>query len=172
MSHIVTFRRSDRQWVVAGLRPRTTSTSSSSTRWDQPCGAPRAHQRAQRTRLAGRQLDIQAARAQRRRGRLQAEQRRVDHEQHPARSQVTRCGGAHAVEQRASVAAGVPRAHQPARGTGVREPVRARLERLLGAPPPTLDGAGRQRALAAERGLRGLVAALADGFVSPTDPVG
>jgi glutamate---cysteine ligase / carboxylate-amine ligase len=50
--------------------------------------------------------------------------------------------------------------------TGAREPVRERLERLLGAPPPPLDGAARQRALAAERGLRGLVAALADAFAA------
>jgi carboxylate-amine ligase len=56
--------------------------------------------------------------------------------------------------------------------TGAREPVPERLERVLGAPPPALDGAGRQRALAAEHGLAGLVAALAGAFVSPVDPLG
>jgi carboxylate-amine ligase len=56
--------------------------------------------------------------------------------------------------------------------TGRREPVRERLERVLGAPPPVLNGAARQRAVAAERGLYGLVAALADDFVSPFDPPG
>ena len=55
--------------------------------------------------------------------------------------------------------------------TGAREPVRERLARL-GAPP--LDGAGRQRAVAAERGLRGLTDWLADEFtrVSAPDAVG
>jgi glutamate---cysteine ligase / carboxylate-amine ligase len=48
--------------------------------------------------------------------------------------------------------------------TGAREPTRERLTRALGAPPPELDGAARQRALAAEHGLHGLVAALADTF--------
>jgi glutamate---cysteine ligase / carboxylate-amine ligase len=47
--------------------------------------------------------------------------------------------------------------------TGAREPTRERLARL-GAP--TLDGAARQRAVAAESGLRGLVASLADAFVT------
>jgi glutamate---cysteine ligase / carboxylate-amine ligase len=56
--------------------------------------------------------------------------------------------------------------------TGAREPARERLERLLGAPAPVLDGAGRQRALAAEHGLHGLVSALADAFVSADDPPG
>jgi carboxylate-amine ligase len=45
--------------------------------------------------------------------------------------------------------------------TGVREPTRERLARL-GAP--ALDGAARQRAIAAEHGLHGLVAALATDF--------
>jgi glutamate---cysteine ligase / carboxylate-amine ligase len=49
--------------------------------------------------------------------------------------------------------------------TGAREPARERLERVLGAPPPSLNGAARQRAVAAEHGLHGLVAALADAFV-------
>jgi glutamate---cysteine ligase / carboxylate-amine ligase len=53
--------------------------------------------------------------------------------------------------------------------TGIGERVRERLERVLGAPPPVLDGAARQRTLAADHGVRGLVAALADGFVSPAD---
>ena len=48
--------------------------------------------------------------------------------------------------------------------TGEREPTRTRLARALGYDPPDLDGAARQRALAAERGLRGLVGALADDF--------
>lgn len=52
--------------------------------------------------------------------------------------------------------------------TGVREPVRERLERVLGTSPrEPAGGAAHQRAVAAERGLRGLVAALADDFVSP-----
>jgi len=45
--------------------------------------------------------------------------------------------------------------------TGAREPVRERLAQL-GAP--ALDGAGRQRAVAAERGVRGLAAWLATEF--------
>jgi len=48
--------------------------------------------------------------------------------------------------------------------TGERMPTRERLARVLGTPPPRLDGAARQRALAADRGLRGLVAALASAF--------
>jgi carboxylate-amine ligase len=57
--------------------------------------------------------------------------------------------------------------------TGAREPTTDRLTRALGGtPPPALDGPARQRALAAEHGLRGLVAALVDGFVSPADPAG
>jgi hypothetical protein len=52
--------------------------------------------------------------------------------------------------------------------TGVREPVRERLERVLGtAPPEPAGGAAHQRAVAAERGLPGLVDALADDFVVP-----
>jgi glutamate---cysteine ligase / carboxylate-amine ligase len=47
--------------------------------------------------------------------------------------------------------------------TGAREPTRDRLARL-GAP--ALDGAAHQRAVAAEAGLRGLVAWLADAFVT------
>jgi carboxylate-amine ligase len=47
--------------------------------------------------------------------------------------------------------------------TGAREPTRERLARL-GAP--ALDGAARQRAVAAEAGLHGLVAWLADAFVT------
>jgi carboxylate-amine ligase len=50
--------------------------------------------------------------------------------------------------------------------TGEREPTRDRLTRALGAPPPRLDGAARHRALAAEHGLPGLVAALADAFTT------
>jgi carboxylate-amine ligase len=49
--------------------------------------------------------------------------------------------------------------------SGAREPTRDRLARVLGSPPPALDGAARQRALADAHGLRGLVAALADSFV-------
>jgi carboxylate-amine ligase len=48
--------------------------------------------------------------------------------------------------------------------TGVRRPVRDRLADVLGTGPPELDAAARHRALAAEHGLRGLVAALADDF--------
>ena len=48
--------------------------------------------------------------------------------------------------------------------TGEREPTRERLARVLGTPPPRLDGASRQRSLAANRGLRGLVEALASAF--------
>jgi hypothetical protein len=47
--------------------------------------------------------------------------------------------------------------------SGAREPVRERLARL-GAP--ALDGAARQRAVAAERGPRGLVDWLAAEFAS------
>jgi carboxylate-amine ligase len=50
--------------------------------------------------------------------------------------------------------------------TGEREPARDRLTRLLGTAPPELTGAQRQRALAAEHGLRGLVEALADEFAT------
>jgi hypothetical protein len=50
--------------------------------------------------------------------------------------------------------------------TGEREGTRDRLTRALGTPPPQLDGAARQRALAAEHGLHGLVAALADAFTA------
>jgi carboxylate-amine ligase len=50
--------------------------------------------------------------------------------------------------------------------TGEREPVRDRLERALGTTPPRLDGAAHQRALAAEHGLHGLVAALVDAFTA------
>jgi len=50
--------------------------------------------------------------------------------------------------------------------TGERVPTRERLARVLGTPPPRLDGASRQREIAAERGLRGLVAALADAFTA------
>jgi len=48
--------------------------------------------------------------------------------------------------------------------TGEREPTHERLARVLGTAPPRLDGALRQRELAAERGLRGLVEALAEAF--------
>ena len=51
--------------------------------------------------------------------------------------------------------------------TGMREPVRERLARL-GATP--LDGAGRQRAVAAERGLRGLAEWLAGEFTRVSAP--
>jgi carboxylate-amine ligase len=56
--------------------------------------------------------------------------------------------------------------------TGARAPTRERLARALGAPPPELDGAARQRALAAEYGLHGLLGALSDTFVSAADPDG
>ena len=56
--------------------------------------------------------------------------------------------------------------------TGEREPTHDRLSRALGAPPPVLDGAARQRELAAEHGLHGLLGALSDSFVSPADPTG
>jgi carboxylate-amine ligase len=60
--------------------------------------------------------------------------------------------------------------------TGEREPTRARLERLLGEVGEAAalegaralaerNGATRQRAVAAERGLPGLARWLADGFV-------
>ena len=48
--------------------------------------------------------------------------------------------------------------------TGEREPTRERLARVLGTPPPRAGGASRQRSLAANRGLRGLVEALASAF--------
>ena len=50
--------------------------------------------------------------------------------------------------------------------TGEREPTTDRLARALGTPPPQLEGAARQRALASEHGLHGLVAALADAFAT------
>jgi carboxylate-amine ligase len=64
--------------------------------------------------------------------------------------------------------------------TGERRPTRERLEALLGElglePPVLAGGAARQRAVAAERGLHGLVGWLADGFapagVSSPDAVG
>jgi glutamate---cysteine ligase / carboxylate-amine ligase len=51
--------------------------------------------------------------------------------------------------------------------TGERRPTRARVAALLdelGVAMPTADGAARQRQVAADRGLRGLAAWLADGF--------
>jgi glutamate---cysteine ligase / carboxylate-amine ligase len=48
--------------------------------------------------------------------------------------------------------------------TGERETAFDRLARVLGGEPPRLDGAARHRAVAAEHGLRGLVATLADDF--------
>ena len=51
--------------------------------------------------------------------------------------------------------------------SGERQPTRARVAALLGdlgVAMPDGDGAKRQRAIAAERGLRGLVAWLSDGF--------
>jgi carboxylate-amine ligase len=48
--------------------------------------------------------------------------------------------------------------------TGKRETAHDRLARALGTDPPRLDGAAGHRALAAEHGLPGLVAALADAF--------
>jgi carboxylate-amine ligase len=72
--------------------------------------------------------------------------------------------------------------------TGERRPTRERLEALLDEldlePEPLAraremlrgNGAVRQRAVAAERGLQGLVGWLADGFapagVSPADAIG
>jgi carboxylate-amine ligase len=56
--------------------------------------------------------------------------------------------------------------------TGVREPVRERLERVLGAAPAAPGGAAHQRAIAADRGLRGLVVSLADTFVLPAEGLG
>jgi glutamate---cysteine ligase / carboxylate-amine ligase len=50
--------------------------------------------------------------------------------------------------------------------TGAREPTTDRLTRALGTAPPALDGPARQRALATEHGLHGLVAALADAFTT------
>jgi carboxylate-amine ligase len=50
--------------------------------------------------------------------------------------------------------------------TGERSPTSDRLTRALGSPPPALDGAARQREIAAERGLDGLVSALAEGFTA------
>jgi glutamate---cysteine ligase / carboxylate-amine ligase len=48
--------------------------------------------------------------------------------------------------------------------TGERATARERLTRALGTPPPELGGAARQREIAAERGLHGLVEDLADEF--------
>jgi glutamate---cysteine ligase / carboxylate-amine ligase len=48
--------------------------------------------------------------------------------------------------------------------TGHREPTRERVAALLGVEPPLEHPAARQREIAAERGLHGLVAWLADGF--------
>ena len=48
--------------------------------------------------------------------------------------------------------------------TGSRATAYDRLAAALGTDPPRLDGAARHRALAAEHGLPGLVAALADDF--------
>jgi glutamate---cysteine ligase / carboxylate-amine ligase len=48
--------------------------------------------------------------------------------------------------------------------TGRREPTRERVATLLGVEPPLEHPAARQREIAAERGLHGLVAWLADGF--------
>ena len=65
--------------------------------------------------------------------------------------------------------------------TGELLPTRERVAELLASldldgPADDADGAARQRAIAAERGLRGLVAWLADGFaprgVSPSDGQG
>jgi carboxylate-amine ligase len=59
--------------------------------------------------------------------------------------------------------------------TGERETAHDRLARALGTTPPRLDGATHHRALAAERGLHGLAAALADDFslrVSSPEPPG
>jgi carboxylate-amine ligase len=50
--------------------------------------------------------------------------------------------------------------------TGERAGARERLTRALGTAPPELAGAARQRALAAEHGLRGLMRTLADEFAS------
>jgi glutamate---cysteine ligase / carboxylate-amine ligase len=54
--------------------------------------------------------------------------------------------------------------------TGERATAYDRLARALGADPPRLDGARRHRALAAEHGLHGLVATLADEFLKGSDP--
>jgi carboxylate-amine ligase len=54
--------------------------------------------------------------------------------------------------------------------TGELQPTRTRVAALLdelGVAMPAGDGAARQRAVAADRGLRGLVAWLADGFAPP-----
>ena len=51
--------------------------------------------------------------------------------------------------------------------TAERATARERLTRALGTPPPELTGARRQREIAAERGLRGLVETLADEFAPP-----
>jgi carboxylate-amine ligase len=48
--------------------------------------------------------------------------------------------------------------------TGERATARERLTRALGTAPPELAGAARQRALAVDHGLRGLVEHLADAF--------
>ena len=50
--------------------------------------------------------------------------------------------------------------------SGERATARERLTRALGSAPPELDGAARQRALAAEHGLHGLMGQLADDFSS------
>ena len=50
--------------------------------------------------------------------------------------------------------------------TGERATARERLTRALGTAPPELRGAARQRAIAAERGLQGLVETLAGEFAS------
>ena len=49
--------------------------------------------------------------------------------------------------------------------TGERATARERLTRALGKPPPALDGARRQREIAAEHGLYGLIQTLAGEFV-------
>jgi carboxylate-amine ligase len=49
--------------------------------------------------------------------------------------------------------------------TGERATARERLTRALGAPPPELTGARRQREIAAEHGLYGLIQTLAGEFV-------
>jgi carboxylate-amine ligase len=54
--------------------------------------------------------------------------------------------------------------------TGERATAHDRLARALGADPPRLDGAARHRALAAEHGLPGLVATLADEFAGVSPP--
>jgi carboxylate-amine ligase len=56
--------------------------------------------------------------------------------------------------------------------TGARETAYDRLARALDADPPRLDGAARHRTLAAEHGVHGLVAVLADEFASVSPPRG